>query len=164
VVGRQVPHKKIDIVIEYFKKNPSLNLKIAGSGRNHTQLEKLAHGSNNIKFINQPSDTELVELYQQASALICPQFEDYGLTPIESQACGTPVIAYGRGGNLETTVQNKTAVYFNHQTPKSLGIALRKFQKKQFDSHICRQNSLRFTDSSFMLNFSDHLQKLWTKK
>jgi len=164
IVGRQVPHKRIDIAIECFKKKPSLKLIIAGSGRDHNRLENLARYSQNIKFINQPTDSELVRLYQNASALICPQFEDYGLTPIEAQACGTPVIAYGRGGNRETTIPNKTAIYFYHQTANSLSLAINKFQNKHFDSHICQQNSLRFTDSAFMLNFSDHLQKLWTKK
>lgn len=164
IVGRQVPHKKIDIAIKCFKNNPSLKLIIAGSGRDHNRLKYLAGHSKNILFIDQPTDKELLKLYQNASALICPQYEDYGLTPIEAQACGTPVIAYGRGGNLETTVKNKTAVYFYHQTPESLQIAIKKFQQKRFDPLVCQQNSLRFTDSTFMLNFSDQLQKLWTKK
>ncbi|MBI2465098.1 glycosyltransferase [Candidatus Shapirobacteria bacterium] len=164
IVGRQVPHKKIDIAIKCFENNPSLKLIIAGSGRDHSRLTKLALRCRNIQFIDQPSDQELLNLYQNASALICPQYEDYGLTPIEAQACGTPVIAYGRGGNLETTIKNKTAVYFYHQTPVSLQIAIKKFQQKRFDPFVCQQNTLRFTDNTFMLNFSDQLQKLWTKK
>jgi glycosyltransferase involved in cell wall biosynthesis len=164
IVGRQVPHKRIDIAIECFQKNPSLKLIIAGSGRDHGRLKHLTRNSQNIKFIVQPTDSELLSLYQNASALICPQFEDYGLTPIEAQACGTPVIAYGRGGNLETTINHKTAIYFYKQTPESLQLAINKFQKKHFNPRVCQQNSLRFTENSFMLNFSDHLQKLWTKK
>lgn len=164
IVGRQVPHKRIDIAIKAFKLLPKLNLVIAGSGRDHQHLLHMAKNTPNIRFIDQPTDSELLSLYQHATALICPQYEDYGLTPIEAQACGVPVIAYGRGGNLETTTENKTAVYFQNQTPTSLKLAIMKFLQIKFDPSICQENSRRFTDGSFMLNFSDHLQKLWTKK
>jgi glycosyltransferase involved in cell wall biosynthesis len=163
VVGRQVPHKKIDVVIKCFQKLPQQKLIIAGSGRSHRQLQDLAKKYPNITFIDQPSDSQLLDLYQQAKALICPQFEDFGLTPIEAQSCGTPVIAYGRGGNLETTT-SKTSIYFYHQTPKSLTKAINKYLLKPPSPQSCVIQSQRFTQSSFMLNFSDHLQKLWTKK
>ena len=163
IVGRQVPHKRIDIVIKCFLSTPSRKLIIAGSGRANKKLRQLAQGSTNIKFISHPSDQQLIKLYQNCQALICPQLEDYGLTPIEAQACGRPVIAYNQGGNKETIIAGQTGIFFAKQTVASLSAALAKFASLSFSPITCHQNAQNFSERSFMLNFRHHLSILWTK-
>lgn len=162
VVSRLVPHKNIDIVINAFKKLP-YQLKIVGTGRHLTYLKELSNNQSNIEFLGSVSTKTLINLYQNAQALICPQLEDFGLTAIESQACGTPVIGLGRGGNTETIVNHKTGIYFNNPSSKSLILAIKKFNKSSFSSLECRQNATRFSRSSFMLNFKKSIELLWQK-
>jgi len=163
-VGRLVVHKKVDLAIKTCQKL-NKNLVIVGQGRQEKKLKSLAKNSPNIIFINTFSDTKLRYLYQHAAALICPQIEDFGLTPLESLACGTPVIALKKGGFTETLNQ-KTAQFFNHQTITSLSKAILKFETKlsqnYFSPHICRQQATHFSDSHFMLNFRQIVNQLWT--
>ncbi|MFZ2153254.1 MAG: glycosyltransferase [Microgenomates group bacterium] len=161
VVGRQVPHKRIDIVIKYFMAHHTKKLIIAGQGRDHQKLVKLGHHSPNVIFIPNPSDTDLIKLYQNCLALICPQLEDFGITPLEAQACGRPVIGYRKGGNQETIISGKTGILFNQQTTQSLQLAIAKLSRLKISPRACRQNSLKFSDQNFMLNFNQHLTKLW---
>lgn len=163
VVGRQVHHKKIDLVINYFCHHPKQRVIIAGGGRDHQKLVKLANNSKNIVFIRQPSNTKLVSLYQNCMALISPQLEDFGLTQLEAQSCGRPVIGYKKGGNLETIINNKTGILFDHQTINSIEKAIDKFEKMSFNPSDCRQQALKFSDRKFMLHFRHHLTKLWKK-
>ncbi len=160
IVSRLVPHKNIDIAIKAFI-NLSYKLVIIGTGRYHKKLKQLANNSSNITFINNVSSSELLSYYQNCRALICPQLEDFGLVAIEAQACGKPVIAYGYGGHTETVVNRKTGLFFYHPTQKSLLKCLRKFNKLKFDPEICRNNSLKFSNRNFMLNFKKTIINLW---
>jgi glycosyltransferase involved in cell wall biosynthesis len=160
IVSRLVPHKNTEIVIRTFNGSPH-NLKIIGSGRHLKFLQDISHDSPNIKFLGQVSDHQLLEEYQNCRALICPQLEDFGLTPIEAQACGKPVIALGRGGNTETIVNGKTGVFFKYPSPASLTPALKKFTSMTFDPLVCRQNATRFSSLTFMLNFKQAIDNIW---
>lgn len=161
VVSRLVPYKKIDLAIiacqELGKK-----LIIIGTGRQEKYLKNI---SNNryIRFLGKIKEEELINYYQNSSALIFPQLEDFGLTALESQACGRPVIAYKAGGALETIVDKQTGIFFNHQTIDSLKNAILNFEKQKFSSKICRNNSLKFSTAKFVLNFkkqiNDHLEQ-----
>jgi glycosyltransferase involved in cell wall biosynthesis len=164
IISRLVSHKKIDIAI---KACHQLNKKlyIVGTGRDQAKLANLINSFNdsNIRLLGQVNNKKLLNLYQNCQALICPQLEDFGLTPIEAQACGKPVIAYNRGGLTETVINNKTGIFFNHQTVKSLILAIKKFNPKNFSKNVCRQNAQRFSSQSFMLNFKKEIDSIWKK-
>ena len=104
-VSRLVPYKKADLVIKAFA-HPSLqssNLTVVGSGSQSSSLKRLA--THNVKFLSSVSDQQLRRLYASSKALIFPSHEDFGLVPLEAQACSTPVLAYNRGGARETVIE-----------------------------------------------------------
>jgi len=155
VVSRLVKHKKVDLVIKAFNQN-RLPLKIIGTGRNENKLKLIA--KKNIDFIGEVSDNELVEHYQQCQAVIFPQEEDFGLVPIETQACGKPVIAFKGGGALETIIENKTGKFFYPQKPSALNDVIHKFEPKIYSSKTCRQNAESFSEDSFKIKFRKKVQ------
>lgn len=160
LVSRLVPYKKTSLAISVFNKL-KLPLTIIGEGSESRSLRRQANS--NITFVGQVNDKQLIEHYGQAKAVIFPQEEDYGLVPLEAQACGTPVIAYGAGGALETVITNETGIFFNKQNEESLTHAILKFEKSELDPHACRQNARRFNFKSFSFLFSDKVNTLWEK-
>ena len=162
VVSRLVEHKQIDIVVNAFK-NISDKLVIVGQGRESNNLKNIAKNSTNIKFVDFVTDTQLLNYYQNCRALICPQLEDFGLSALEAQACGKPVIAFGRGGNTETIIDQKTGIFFDDQTSDSLSLAIKHFCEIQFNSRVIQQHALEFSDHRFMLNFKQTIDQLWQK-
>lgn len=132
-ISHFVPYKKIDIVIEAFN-DLNLDLIIAGSGPLNRVYRSLVTQPK-IKFAGSVSDEKLRDLYSSAKAVIFPAEEDFGIVPLEAQACGTPVIAYGKGGALESV---KSGIFFDEQTPESLKSAVQKFERESFPTHdIC---------------------------
>lgn len=160
VVSRLVPHKNIGVVVKAFRKLP-YKLVIIGTGRQSLTLKKLAQNNSRVKFLDLVSSQKLLESYQNCRALICPQIEDFGLTPIEAQACGKPVIALGVGGNTETIINGKTGIFFDQPTVSSLTNALNIFSHIKFSQNDCRQNVTGFSDKSFMINFKQSVDHLW---
>jgi glycosyltransferase involved in cell wall biosynthesis len=162
IVSRLVSHKKIDIAIKACHQLKR-KLYIIGSGRYKNKLEKLISSLENqdIKLLGKINNKKLLKLYQNCQALICPQLEDFGLTPIEAQACGKPVIAYNSGGLTETIINLKTGIFFNNQTTKSLVSALKEFNPKNFSKDICIKNAKNFSSQSFMLNFKKEIDFIW---
>lgn len=146
LISRLVPYKKVDLAIKAFNQL-GFKLKIVGSGRQKQKLKRLA--SHNIEFLGNVSENKLISLYQNAQALIMPQIEDFGLIALEAQACGCPVIAYQRGGALETIVENETGIFFSKQKPESLIKAINKFKKLKFHPQTCRENALKFSLEKF---------------
>lgn len=148
VVSRLEPYKKIDIVIAAFNKL-KLPLKIVGTGTMAYQLKKDAE--KNIEFFHFISDEDLHGLYQKSIGVILPQKEDYGLVALEANACGKPVICYGKGG-VETTMvpyneENKseaTALFFNDQTVESLMHSIEHFKNIEFNQKALFENARRF--------------------
>jgi len=132
MVGRFLPYKKFDVAIEAFNEL-GYPLKIIGSGPEEKRLKKMARS--NVEFLGwmPPRSSALRDYYQNAKALIFPQEEDFGLAPVESMAAGRPVIAYGAGGALETVKNSETGLFFGEQTAVSLGEAVLKFEKMEFD-------------------------------
>ncbi len=102
-----------------------------------------------VEFLGKISDQKRDELYSQAKALIFPGVEDFGIIPVEAQAAGCPVIAFGQGGALETVVDGKTGIFFSEQTADSLIDAVKRFEKSQISSDTCRQNAARFCADRF---------------
>lgn len=158
IVSRLVPHKRVDLAIKACQ-NLNLPLKIVGTGRSQNYLKSIT-SSKKIEFLGFVNQKKLISLYQNCTALICPQKEDFGLTPLESLACGRPVIAFKAGGFLET-LSPKTALFFKQQTTSSLTTALKQFNPQSFNSKDCLIQAHKFSKASFMLNFKKATQNLW---
>jgi len=146
IVSRLVPYKRTDIAVEAFNR---LNrpLKIAGEGPEYKRLKQLA--GNTIEFLGNISETEKRDLMSKARAFIFPPEEDFGITPVEAMAAGRPVIAYGRGGALETVVEGKTGVFFHEQTADALIDAVGKLDRMEFDPKAIHAHALQFDRAVF---------------
>lgn len=148
--SRLVSYKKIDVVIEAFNQMPDKRLVVIGGGPNLEAYKKMA--GPNIKVMGyQPFDV-LRDRMQHAKAFIFAADEDFGMIPIEAQACGTPVIAYGHGGSLETVCDGKTGLFFNQQTPAAIMEAVMRFEasgEAPYDSKDCRVWAEKFSDERF---------------
>jgi glycosyltransferase involved in cell wall biosynthesis len=164
VASRLEPYKKIELVIEAFNEL-GWELKVAGSGTNSEKLIKLAHS--NVEFLGRISDEELRKHYSEAQAYIFPAEEDAGIMVLEAQACGTPVIAYGAGGALETVVPGVTGEFFDQQNSQSLIKVLQNFSPSKYDSAKIREHALFYDKKKFqerIKNFvsekyAEHAQK-----
>lgn len=158
VAGRMVPYKKFDLVITVFNKLKK-PLIVIGGGSEEKRLRRMA--GPHITFVGQVADDQLIEYYRHAKALIYPQDEDFGLIPIEAQALGTPVIALGKGGALETVKHLQTGIHFQEQTVESLAAAVQASRKITFDPQRCVENASRFNYSRFSKLFSEAVSSLW---
>ncbi len=159
-VGRLIPYKKFDLIVETFNEL-GLPLKIAGTGIMEDQLKKKAN--RNIEFLGFVPDEQLKKLYSECEALIFPQLEDFGIIPLEAMASGRPVIAFEKGGALETVVEKETGTFFKKQDPTHLKGAVEKFlkDKKKFDPKKIREHALKFDEESFEKSLSKYLQTKW---
>ena len=146
IVSRLNAYKKIDIAIKAFNKL-DLPLKIIGEGPHKKQL--MAMAGNSVEFLGKVSDKELAEYYAHCRAFIFPGEEDFGIAPLEAQASGRPVIAYGYGGVLETIIENKTGVFFYDKNEDSLIEAVQRLGKIQFNVKEIRENAMRFDKEIF---------------
>ena len=168
IVSALVPYKRIEIAVEAFT-GIDLKLVIVGNGPELGRLNKMA--SNNVSFIECADDKEVAEYMEKCRALIFPGEEDFGIVPLEAQACGKPVIAFGKGGALETVIglnhsQNKgetanaTGVFFYEQHPQALQNAILRFEriKDQFSPHKCRDNAIRFNRFVYQRSIKKHIQ------
>ncbi|MBI1883352.1 MAG: glycosyltransferase [Chlamydiae bacterium] len=156
IVSALVPYKKIELAIEVFNEG-NCPLKVIGAGTELDRLKRMA--KNHIEFLGWRSDEELRQYYAQAQALIFPGEEDFGITPLEAQACGTPVIAFRKGGALETVREGETGLFFDEQTKESLSQVLEKFKSFSYDRKILRQNALRFGKDVFLRDFKKFLKE-----
>lgn len=158
VVSRLVAYKKIEIAVEAFNKL-GLPLKIIGTGKEMGRLKRKA--GKNIEFLGELTDKELISYYQKCLAVVFPQEEDFGLVPLEAQACGKPVIAFREGGALETIIDGKTGLFFWPQTPEALMKVVKKFMKMDFNPLICRKNALKFNKETFKKKFKKMVEEKW---
>ncbi len=146
IVSALVPYKRIDLAIRTFAVTPQRQLVIIGTGPDEQKLRELAEDKPNIQFLGRQPDEILRHHYQTARAFLFPGEEDFGLTPLEAQACGTPVLAYNAGGATETVIAGKTGLFFNEQTVPSLTATLEEFEQTQLaDPQTIRQHALNFT-------------------
>lgn len=153
MVGRMISYKRFDLVIEAFN-HLGKPLKIVGTGPDLGKLKKMAN--KNIEFLGRLSDESLRRLYSECKALIFPQIEDFGITPVECMASGRPVIAYAEGGARDTVVEGKTGIFFKEQTVDSLMQTLAAFGEIPWDSQSIKQHAEKFSEKRFqeeILNF-----------
>lgn len=161
VVSRLEPYKKIEMVIEAFRKL-NLPLKIVGSGTKFDDFKKMA--SKNIQLVGRVSDKKLAQMYKHSIATIFPQEEDAGIVPLESMAAGRPVIAFHRGGALETVIEGKTGVFFEKQEVENLILAVKKFQKLKFNSRVIRQQAQKFDKELFKSQVFKYINSRYKSK
>lgn len=152
--GRLIPYKRVDLAIKAFNAL-GLPLHVVGSGRDRAALEAMAKP--NIVFRGSLSQAELRDEYARCRAFIFPGEEDFGITPVEAQAAGSPVIAYAGGGALDTVVEGETGLFFREKTPESLADAVRRFQDMRLDPEATRRNALRFDASLFKQRLADYV-------
>lgn len=156
---RLAPYKRVDIVIEAFKKlGPDYHLKIFGDGVDLERLKKLAAGASQIEFLGRVSDEEKAELYRHAQAFINPQEEDFGITAVESMAAGRPVIAYRRGGATETVLEGKTGIFFDEQTADDIASAVKNFKASDFNPQEIHAWSEKFSVNNFQNQINDFIK------
>jgi glycosyltransferase involved in cell wall biosynthesis len=160
IVSALVPYKRIDLAVEAFRGRKE-SLKIVGQGPEFSKLRRSA--PDNVHFLGPVGDEELRAAYQGAGALIMPGEEDFGINSLESQACGVPVIAFGRGGARETVVEGETGLFFEELSDSSLGAALDKFQAMAFNKHEIRANAERFARPVFRAKMAAYIQDKWSE-
>lgn len=142
IVSRLVPYKKIDTLVHVFNQLTHKNLVIAGVGSEMGRLKKLA--GENIKFLGSVPESILPSLYQGATAYLQANEEDFGISMVEAQAAGTPVIAYGVGGAADIVKAGKTGILLSDNSVASLKTAIDNFDAKRFDREACQKNAKRF--------------------
>lgn len=149
IVSAFVPYKRIDLAIKVFNKLKK-RLLIVGTGPSIAKLKSISD-SKFIEFLGWLSNEEIKSLYQKAKALVFPGEEDFGIVPLEAQGCGTPVIAYNKGGAKETIVPSITGILFDEQTEESLQGAILQFERSIniFKPEQIRLNALRFNRNIF---------------
>jgi glycosyltransferase involved in cell wall biosynthesis len=159
IVSALVPYKRIDLAIQGFNQ-AGLALKIIGQGPDYKKLKKSAR--TNIQFLGALEGEDLLKFYQRARALILPGEEDFGITSLEAQACGTPVIAYGRGGALESVVSGKTGLFFLELKVESLLSVLDKLKSMEFNKNAIRENAMKFSRGIFKEKIASYLGEKWS--
>jgi glycosyltransferase involved in cell wall biosynthesis len=157
VVSQLVPYKRIDLIVDAFTrcKRP---LVIIGDGPERPKLERRA--GKNIRFAGSVSQREVVEAMQRCKAFVFAGEEDFGIVMAEAQACGTLVVALGKGGALEIVEDNLTGVLFNDESVDSLLEALNRLDHASFDAELIRASSLRFTRRRFLDEFSSLVRQV----
>lgn len=157
-VSRLIPYKKADLVISTFNKL-GLPLKIAGDGPERKKLEKMA--KKNVEILGYVDDEKLIELLSHCRAFVFPAEEDFGIAPVEAMASGRPVIAYGRGGALETVVEGETGLFFQKQTTDSLILTVKRFAKfeKSFDPQKSIERAKKFSVERYKGEWKEFIEK-----
>ena len=163
--SRMVPYKKMDLIVEAFSRMPDKKLVVIGDGPDFEKIKKKA--GPNISLLGFAPDAVLREKMQHARAFVFAAEEDFGITPVEAQACGTPVIAYGRGGSLETVrgygmSENPTGIFFYRQNISSLTEAVSRFESisNEISPNDCRKHAESFSEEIFRESFKKYVEQI----
>ncbi len=154
-LGRQVPMKRFDLVIQACT-NLNLPLAIIGSGPEHARLKTLA--GPNVRFLEGMSDDEVAQELINAQAFLFASFEDFGIAPVEALAAGTPALAYKAGGALDYVVPGKTGEFFEEQTVESLVAVLQKFDPKKYKTKSIQNHAQQFSAVNFQAKLREFLK------
>lgn len=145
--SRMVPYKKINLIVSAFNKMPDKKLLIAGTGQEFNKIK--LNAKENITLLGFISNDEMIKFMQNAKAFVFAAEEDFGIVPVEAQACGTPVIGYGKGGLLETVIHGKTGVHFKQQTESSIKEAVSYFESQTFSPSLIHEHAQFFSHQRF---------------
>ena len=163
-VSRFVPYKRVDLTVQAFVQL-GLPLVVIGDGASGQALRRMASGQRNIQFLGKQSDDVVADYMQRCRGFIFPPEEDFGITPVEAQAAGAPVIAYAKGGQAETVIHEQTGYLFPHQTVESLVQSVKRLEASvdQFETGALRQNAERFSSAQFRLSFQAFVESAWAR-
>ena len=150
IVSALVPYKRVDIAIDACRR-AGRPLIVAGDGPDRARLEARAEGD--VTFTGAISNDEIRNLYQGARAVLLPGEEDFGIVPVEAQACGTPVIALARGGALETVIDGRTGVLASEPAADAFAAAVLHSEQIDWDRAAIRANAERFSHAAFAAGF-----------
>lgn len=156
--SRLVPYKKIDLIVETFSKT-TRKLVVVGDGPEMAKIKLKA--ANNIEILGYQTDEVLIDLMSRAKAFVFAAEEDFGIIPVEAQACGTPVICFSKGGTRETVIDHHTGVYFEQQEVSHLLNAIEKFEaiRDSLEPHLVRENALRFSTERFQREIKHYIEE-----
>jgi len=159
MASRMVPYKNTRLVVEAFAKMSDKRLVVIGDGPEMARVKRIA-GSNVFLMGYQPFE-ELRKYMQKAKALIFAAEEDFGIVPVEAQACGTPVIAYGRGGALETVSEGRTGLFFKNRTVEDIVYTINRFEnlEDQLNPEEIRANAERFSTERFRTELKSFMER-----
>jgi glycosyltransferase involved in cell wall biosynthesis len=155
--SRMVPYKKVDLIVEAFSGMTDKKLVVIGEGPDFQKIKSKA--GKNIELLGYQSTAILKEYMQKARAFVYAAEEDFGIVTVEAQACGTPVIAFGKGGSLETVIEDKTGIFFHEHTTADIQAAVRRFENigDRFSPQELEKNSKRFGRERFKQEFQDFI-------
>lgn len=161
-LSRFVPYKKIDLIVEAFTRL-GLPLVVIGDGPDFDKVKRFA--GPNVQLLGYQPDSVVRDYMERCKAFVFAAEEDFGITPVEAQAAGAPVIAYGKGGVTETVVPGETGIFFREQTVESLSEAVQEFEtgKYRFDPERIRENAEHFSKARFQREFSELVEREWLK-
>ncbi len=156
VASRDVPYKRVDIAVEAAR---SLGRRVIVVGGSHSNIAP----GDGIEIRGIVDDATLLDLMRGARALLFPQYEDFGMTPLEMNACGRPTIAYGAGGALETIIDGVTGILVPSQSAAAFADGIRRFESLTFDTDVLRQHAERFSRASFIVGLRDFVRDTWSE-
>lgn len=161
--SRLVPYKKIDLIVEAFAQMPDRKLIVIGDGPDFDKIA--AKATPNVEMLGYQPFEELKRYMRRARAFVFAAEEDFGIVPVEAQACGTPVVAFGRGGATETIIPGETGVFFFEQTAESLKNAIQALDDTyiRFSPERIRENALRFSVARFQDAFGNAVGKAYSE-
>lgn len=153
--SRFVPYKKIDLIVEAFSAMPDKKLVVIGDGPDWKKVK--AKAGKNIELMGSQPNKVLKEYMQKAKAFVFAAVEDFGILPVEAMACGTPVIAFGKGAITETVENGVTGLFFDEQTVPSIQQAVQQFEQQTFDPIACRARAELFSRQRFDREFYEYV-------
>lgn len=158
-VARFVPYKKVPLIVEAFSRMPDRQLRVVGDGPDWNKVA--AKAGSNVKLLGRLSRDQMKSELAGARALVYAAEEDFGIVPVEAQACGTPVIAFGRGGVAETVLDGVTGVLFQTQSVEAICNAVHEFESWKFDPARIRAHSEQFSTERFRTQFGNFVAQAW---
>jgi glycosyltransferase involved in cell wall biosynthesis len=161
--SRMVPYKKMHLIVQAFAKMPNRRLIMIGTGPQFRRIKKLA--TPNVTLLGYQPFPVLLDHLQRARAFIFAAEEDFGIAPLEAQACGTPVLAFGRGGARETVIDGSTGLHFHSQTPEAIQDVVERFEALEtpMDPELIRRHALRFSTDRFQREFAAYVRSHWER-
>lgn len=165
VLGGMVPYKRVDLAVQAYAQLPERQLIVVGDGPERERVQKLAPP--NVHFAGRAAEEDLARWYSGATLLVFPGEEDFGIVPLEAQAAGTPVVAFGRGGALESVCGSgpeQTGVFFAEPTAEALAQAIRQCDALGLSSEVCRAHAARFDRPQFLAQMADAIGAAWAAR
>ncbi|WP_428241005.1 glycosyltransferase family 4 protein [Gynuella sp.] len=164
--SRLVPYKRVDIIVEAFVRMPEKKLKVIGDGPGMSNIKHMARKSPNIEILGYQDFSTLRHNMQRAKAFIFAAEEDFGIIPVEAQACGTPVLAYGKGGVKDSVIDGVTGLFFENQTAQSICDVVSEFDdgSRAFDSNTIRSHAKLFSNERFREEFMHAVYEIMSEK